>query len=79
MENTKIEQWVLTSMHNDYDQHGEYFVSFFREKPSFKAIKKVLSCKDELANHILNGGGRQDVENQWFLLKKLKEGVNYHD
>lgn len=37
--------WVLTREHNDYDQHGAYFVAAFIKKPSHAALAKVLSSE----------------------------------
>lgn len=34
--------WVLTREYNNYDQHGEYFVAAFKEKPTFAQMKVVL-------------------------------------
>ncbi len=32
--------WILTEEYNDYDQHGEYFLAAFKEKPSLEELKK---------------------------------------
>lgn len=37
--------WLLTREHNDYDQHGEYFIAVFAEKPT---IQQLI---DEVKDH----------------------------
>lgn len=39
--------WVLTSEVNDYDQHGDYFLAVFKNKPSkgvFIRFRKRQEC-----------------------------------
>ena len=78
--------WVLTREHNDYDQHGAYFVAVFSRKPNHGELATAISghgCGgggDVMAavaflEHILSGGGRQKWEDVWFNL----EEVNFSD
>jgi len=68
--------WVLTREHNDYDQHGEYFVAIFRCKPTRNAIGNVLNIDhkrgEKLIDHILAGGGRRDIEDEWYHLREVE-------
>ncbi len=66
--------WILTSSYNDYDQHGEYFLAAFKDKPTKQQILDHCDIhsefkKEGLVDHILSGGGRQNVEYQWFYLE----------
>lgn len=70
MKKHKIEAWILTSEHNDYDQHGEYFIKVFAEKPTLEDLIAFVGQDD--AEHVLKGGGRIDVEDVWFYLRKHK-------
>lgn len=74
--------FVLTHEHNDYDQHGEYFLAVFAEKPSVKALAEVLKGKAgdvssfnvfeavALIEHIRAGGGRRRDEDTWYNLNE---------
>ncbi len=35
--------WILTEAFADYDQHGEYFVAWFKEKPTVAALYSLFS------------------------------------
>jgi hypothetical protein len=61
--------WVLTEEYNDYDQHGEYFVAVFSEKPTHQQLTEHGVPQNQL-RHVLNGGGRVDDEDQWFYLRE---------
>jgi hypothetical protein len=60
--------WILTEEFNDYNQHGEYFLAAFKEKPGVEKLMKFMSERE--ANHVQNGGGRIDTEFQWFNLRE---------
>jgi len=68
--------YILTREHNDYDQYGKYFVARFDRLPSIIDIQNAIArddCSivdDELAAHILTGGGRRKDENVWWYLTK---------
>lgn len=64
--------WVLTSMVNDYNQYGEYFISAFIKKPTEEELVKLLGEGSEYAKNILCGGGRTDGRNEWHNLKEIK-------
>ena len=62
--------WVLTTEHNDHDQHGEYFVEVFREYPTFEQLE-VAGVDSESLPHVKQGGGRTEkYEDQWWHLRK---------
>lgn len=66
--------WVLTSEHNDYDQHGEYFITVFKSKPCVVQISAILGeqVSIDTCHHIVNGGGREKVENVWYYLREAE-------
>lgn len=71
--------WILTREINEYDQDGAYFEKAWVEKPTYtqlyNAIKKyyeVDKIGSSLMKHIMNGGGRLDVEHTWFFLSEVK-------
>lgn len=65
--------YILTREINEYEQDGEYFVAVFAEKPHHTVISK-LGVPTNRLEHVLNGGGRVDYENQWFYLRKYDIG-----
>lgn len=82
--------WILTCEVNEYDQAGEYFVSFFFKKPTKEAIKAALLESDfvdslsgtipdvdSLVDHVMHTGGRQGLEYLWFRLREVEEGRAY--
>lgn len=80
MNNGNQSVWVLTTEYNDYDQHGEYFEAVFATKPTVKELASyfkenggvpvygdAMAALDFLL-HLIDGGGRQDTEHQWYNL-----------
>lgn len=80
----KPDVWILTQEFNDYDQHGAYFVAAFDGKPTIARMAEVLDMRGAehdttfnvmaavaLIEHILQGGGRRGVENNWYRLEKV--------
>lgn len=63
--------WILTEEFNDYDQHGEYFVAVFAAKPTHQQLTTQEVPINRL-RHVLNGGGRKDMEDHWFHLREVK-------
>ena len=75
--------WVLTYEINDYDQHGEYFLEVFRDKPSLQQLAEYFGKTGGLSmpsntmlavaflEHLRNGGGRQDTEREWYYLREV--------
>jgi hypothetical protein len=71
--------WILTSENNDYDQHGEYFRAVFAKKPSLKELATYFAERGSTSanvmeavaflEHVLAGGGRRGVENEWYNLE----------
>jgi hypothetical protein len=74
--------WILTESYNDYDQHGDYFVTAWDEKPSRKEISHVCDIDttgrytkaDQDIDHILAGGGRIGNEYRWWNLFEIVRG-----
>lgn len=73
--------WILTSEHNDYDQHGEYFLEVFKDKPTIEQLAVSLNMEineftSETLSHILRGGGRRDKNfhdfYNWYYLRETE-------
>jgi hypothetical protein len=83
--------WILTRRINAYEQDGSYFVTAFIEKPTVLELINLfyedMSIEDfiseservQFISHILNGGGRQDYEHEWYYLSCVEEGKKYGD
>ena len=69
--------WVITKSVNDYNQHGDYFVAVFTEKPTFAELKVLLNLDDVTAGKLTRGGGRQNSEGVWYNLEEVQIGVSY--
>lgn len=63
--------WVLTAEYNDYDQHGEYFVTVFPEKPSRKDLHVYVPSVSDVDLLLTKGGGRVDDEYKWWYLNEF--------
>lgn len=59
--------WILTREINMYDQAGEYFVAVFANKPTHHQLTEYGVATNRL-RHTLNGGGRVEYEDEWFIL-----------
>ncbi len=71
-----MKAWILTVTYNDYDQHGDYFVAWWKEKPSLEELKQSIEgFSDNELKHVLQGGGRIDDEYKWYNLTEIEEGV----
>ena len=67
--------WILTREENDYDQSGEYFECAWLRKPTHIQILQTLGpLTAPTLQHIVNGGGRENIENTWYHLHRLVEG-----
>jgi hypothetical protein len=69
--------WILTEEINDYNQHGEYFIELFDEKPSPELLRVVAAehgycCSKDFIKHVLNGGGRIERDHSWLNLREHK-------
>ena len=60
--------YVLTEEYNQYDQYEEYFLKVFKNQPTDVELMKLLKINQTDAIHILNGGGRIGVEDNWYIL-----------
>jgi len=80
---TKI--FVLTREHNEYDQHGSYFVRAFSELPSLEKLAEVIQTEGDfhcqamntdfaiaLSEHLRKGGGRRGTEDVWYNLDEVE-------
>ena len=67
--------WIVTQEINDYNQYGEYFITAFEGKPTFEQLKKVLNLDDVTTGKLTRGGGRQNIENEWYYLKEFKQEI----
>ena len=71
-----MKAWILTVTYNDYDQHGDYFVAWWKDKPSLEELKQSTEgFSDNELKHVLQGGGRIDDEYKWYNLIEIEEGV----
>jgi hypothetical protein len=68
--------WVITRAVNEYDQDGDYFECVFQSKPTLEQLVKYFD-DEELAKHVLNGGGRIEFEHTWYYLTPMKSGEKY--
>ena len=67
--------WIVTREINQYDQDGEYFVAAFDHKPDFKELQILLPDQSDVTiGKLTRGGGRQNSEDEWFLLFEVKSG-----
>lgn len=65
--------WILTREINEYDQDGEYFEAVFGHVPTLKDLEKhITGIKEKYRQHLLKGGGRIEVEEEWYFLKEYK-------
>jgi len=70
---------VLTTERDAYDQYGAYFVHAWDHKPDREELETILKetryngwqAPPALVTHILDGGGRQKNEDQWYNLEKV--------
>lgn len=65
--------WILTEEYNDYDQHGQYFLDAWVERPSHDQLVVALlaagyTATDEFVEHTQKGGGRIHQEYSWVHL-----------
>ena len=78
------EVWILTREINEYNQDGKYFVAAFNGKPTIQRLAEVFGyCGKEntralnvmsaiaFLEHVLQGGGRQGTEDEWYHLEKV--------
>ena len=69
--------WVVTTEYNEYDQYGAYLVAAYLDKPTFKQLKDLLGLDDVTTGKLTRGGGRHDLEHQWYRLSEINEGEIY--
>lgn len=70
--------WIITKAVNDYNQHGDYFVCAFFDKPTMHDLRTALpGYDDEFYKNLLKGGGRLTIEDVWYMLTQMKAGETY--
>ncbi len=83
MKESKNKVWVLTYEVNDHDQHGEYFVAVFADKPTIEQLVDATGHRQYFAElgellkflqHLQNGGGRRNREHIWYNLNEVELG-----
>ena len=92
----KNKLWILTYAVNDYNQHGEYFLAAWPYKPTKEELAKAIGLlnsyrHEDMMSHEYavktvdklwgEGGGRQDIEQEWYFLREYEEGEtsNFHE
>jgi hypothetical protein len=73
--------WILTESFNDYNQHGDVFVSAWRKRPSDSQLKNEMKAlgyeyTDEMIAHLQAGGGRVKWEDSWYNLFEYQPRTN---
>ena len=83
--------WVLTEEYNDYDQHGEYLVAVFKDKPDVKTLASFLKMDKQtqfiggamealdFLLHLESGGGRRNSEHSWYNLSEVEYGKRFNE
>lgn len=76
--------WIITKSVNDYNQYGDYFEVAFEHSPTLSELSLYLYGHGKLEDlddyqlmdvtHLKRGGGRKDLENEWYNLHGLKSG-----
>lgn len=77
--------WILTRAENQYDQYGEYFEAVWTEKPTRSELlifftngsgvhEDHTAKEHKFVGRILNGGGREKVEDTWYYLDEVETG-----
>lgn len=84
--------WIITRSKNDYNQHGDYFVACFKNKPTFKDFVKIYLQSEGLSENCFEEGGYLEErakryyenkgrtnknEDSWYFLSEIKEGELY--
>jgi hypothetical protein len=83
--------WMLTVSYNDYNQHGAVPCCVWPTKPTLEELAAYFKYdKHQPASvmagvafllHLQNGGGRQEVEHEWYDLDFVEFGkrIGEHD
>ena len=67
--------WILTSEYNDFEKHGQYFITAFKDKPNYKQLSDILPyASNKTLNKLTIGGGREDDEYYWYNLFEITDG-----
>lgn len=77
----KDKMWVVTRCVNDYNQHGEYFVSAFLEKPSVEELTRLGLTNLEAEACVTMGGDRiypSIGTDEWYYLHQIEVGEAFY-
>ena len=66
--------WIVTRFENDYNQHGEYFVAAYTDKPEFKDLKALLPDEDDVTVGKLTRGFGGDISGTSYALAEYENG-----
>ncbi len=66
-----MNMYVLTREINAYDQDGVYFENVWDHKPSVRELSAFVP-KEKALFLLETGGGRVDLENEWFYLTEVR-------
>jgi hypothetical protein len=70
----QVSIWVLSREINDYNQDGAYFVAAWPHKPNAEEIMKEHRLSENEAQRCIEtGGGRIDVEDEWYFLTCVQQ------
>lgn len=70
----RMSMWIVTMSVNDYNQHGDYFIAAYQDKPTFADLRKLLPHKsDTTIGKLTRGGGRQAGEDEWHELTEVED------
>lgn len=64
-----MQVWVLTSAYNEHAQYGSYLEELWGHKPTKEELIEA-GVPEKDVGHVLAGGGRQDIEYQWYCLEE---------
>jgi len=63
--------WILTSTYNDYDQHGDYFIAWWSDKPS---VDQMMGASNRAGHNMSAAAASALVETGMFRDENLDEG-----
>jgi len=73
--------FVLTMMVNDYEQHGEYYITAWKHEPTDAELLSAMKADDYMDNPkidlsmVRDNKGRiepYDINDCWFYLREIK-------
>ena len=67
-----MEVYIITREINEYNQDGAYFEKAYKTFPTIDKLQEDLNIDIKTAKHIIKGGGRKSVEDEWYNLEILQ-------